>query len=289
VPQTVRYLSHEESRDINCQGRNLLINGKPFAQLPSPSLARSLAAWLRKLKALPPGERASAIRERLEATLDSESLRKRWEEFQKASKWIRVLGNVLFFYLFLIGPALIWKFGFLGAGPGLVLGLLLQTLTMGWLFWRAHGRLFPGGGEERFTPFLTMLLAPPTAIRACDLLGRRLVERWHPVAVAKFFCSAAAHQRLARQVLIDLRYPFPPAGPSDDPRVIAVVDWFREVLREETEKALERAGLDRADLLQPPARLEPANRTYCPRCGAQFVLAEGSCAECGGRRLHAFL
>src|SRR5262249_34562369 len=124
--------------------------------------------------------------------------------------------------------------------------------------------------------------------RASDLLGRRLLESYHPLAVTAVFCSPAEHNRLARQVLLDLQYPLPPEGPSNEARVLTALAWFRGLLREETEKVLARAGLDRTELLQPPAPIEPANRTYCPRCGAQFILTEGTCAECGGRPLQAF-
>ena len=266
----------------------MLVNKTVFAKTPSSSAARRLAGLMRELKALSEKERAPAIRRALGATLDAKAVRKRWEEFQTRSPRLRWLGNILFIYLFVIAAGLIWYFGFRLAGLWVVAGLLAQTFTIGWHFWRAHGVLYPGGVEERFAPFLTMLLAPPTAIRAHDLLARRLVENFHPLAVAEVFCPDPSFKRLARRVLLDLRFPVLPSVPSSEAAVAQTEEWFRAVLLEECEKAVEHAGLKPSELTQPPERSEAAHRSYCPRCDAQFVVEAGTCADCGGRALAAF-
>ena len=266
----------------------MLVNGTNFVKASSPTAARRLAGLLRELKTLLESDRAAAIRRALAATLDAKAARQRWEEFQSRSPRLRWLGNILFVYLFVIAPGLIWFFGFRLAGLWVVAGLLAQTFTIGWHFWRAHGALYPGGSEERFVPFLTMLLAPPTAIRAHDLLARRLVENFHPLAVAEAFCPGAPFQRLARRVLLDLRFPVLPSAPSSKAAVAQTEEWFRGVLLEECEKAVERAGLKPSELTQPPARSEATHRSYCPRCDAQFEVGTGSCEDCGGRALAPF-
>lgn len=286
-PQSARWLKYPEARTIGTEGSSVFVNETVFAKSPSSSAARRLAALMRELKSLSEKERAPAIRRALAATLDAKAVRKRWEEFQMRSPRLRSLGNVLFVYLFVIAPGLIWYFGLRHAWPGVVAGLLVQTFSIGWHFWRAHGALYPGGSEERFTPFLTMLLAPPTAIRAHDLLARRLVENFHPLAVAEVFCPGAPFQQLARRALLDLRFPVLPSTPSPEPDVVQTEEWFRGVLLEECEKAVERAGLKPSELTQPPARSESAHRSYCPRCDAQFVVEAGTCADCGGRALVA--
>ncbi|MBI3874586.1 MAG: hypothetical protein HY300_01170 [Verrucomicrobia bacterium] len=55
-----------------------------------------------------------------------------------------------------------------------------------------------------------------------------------------------------------------------------------------TEKFLRDEGLKPEELLAPPAPGDPGNRSYCPRCRAQFVTADGACADCGGRKLEPF-
>ena len=287
-PQSARWLRYPEAQTIGTEGSSVLVNGTVFSKTSSPTAARRLAGLMRDLKAFSEKERAPVIRRALAATLDAKAVRQRWEEFQVQSPRLRSLGNVLFVYLFGIAPGLIWYFGLRYAWPGVVAGLLVQTFNIGWHFWRAHGALYPGGSEERFTPFLTMLLAPPTAIRAHDLLARRLVENFHPLAVAEVFCPGAPFQRLARRVLLDLRFPVLPSAPSSEAAVVQTEEWFRGVLLDECEKAVEHAGLKPSELTQPPERLEAAHRSYCPRCDAQFVVEVGTCADCGGRALAAF-
>ena len=287
-PQFARWLRYSEAQSIGTEGRSVLVNGTNFVKASSPTAARRLAGLLRELKTLLESDRAAAIRRALAATLDAKAARQRWEEFQSRSPRLRWLGNILFVYLFVIAPGLIWFFGFRLAGLWVVAGLLAQTFTIGWHFWRAHGALYPGGSEERFVPFLTMLLAPPTAIRAHDLLARRLVENFHPLAVAEAFCPGAPFQRLARRVLLDSRFPMLPSAPSSKAAVAQTEEWFRGVLLDECEKAVEHAGLKPSELTQPPERLEAAHRSYCPRCDAQFVVEVGTCADCGGRALAAF-
>jgi hypothetical protein len=133
-----------------------------------------------------------------------------------------------------------------------------------------------------------MLLAPPTAVRSHDLLARRLVENFHPLAVAELFCPGAPFERLARRVLLDLRFPLLPRAPSAEAAVVQTEEWFRGVLLEECERAVQRAGLKPLELTRPPARSEATHRSYCPRCDAQFEVESGTCADCGGRELVAF-
>ena len=287
-PQGARWLRYLDAQSIGTEGRTVLVNGTLFVKAPSPKAARRLASLLRELKALPEIDRPAAIRRALVATLDANAARKRWEEFQTRSPRLRWLGNLLFIYLFVLAPGAIWFFGFRLAGLWVVAGLLMQTFTIGWLFWRAHGVLYPGGAEERFAPFLTMLLAPPTAIRAYDLLARRLVENFHPLALAEAFCAGTQLKQLARRVLLDLRFPMLPSAPSSEPAIVQTEEWFRGVLLEECERVAERAGLKPSELIQPPVRSEVTSRSYCPRCGAQFVVEGGVCADCGGRALAIF-
>ena len=64
---------------------------------------------------------------------------------------------------------------------------------------------------------VTMLLAPPAAIRAPDLLARHLLQNFHPLAVAQVLCSPGGFKSVARQALLDLRYPLLPVCPTNEP------------------------------------------------------------------------
>lgn len=288
-PHTARWLPYTEVRTVETDGRQLLVNGTSFLVATSPTAARRCATLLRDLKAMPASKREDRIRRAIYESLDPARVKKRWEEYSAQSIWLRRLGAGLFLYLFIVAPGVLWRFGFDAAGLSVAAGLLLQTVAIGYQFWCAHGALYPSGGEERFAPFLTMLLAPPTAIRAYDLLSRRLVEEFHPLAVAQVFCPGLPYRLLARRVLIDLRYPLLPSAPSEQSSVVETEEWYRRVLLDECEKSVAQAGLSAQELTQPLAPTELVNRAYCPRCGAQFTVETGKCADCGGRPLVSFV
>jgi hypothetical protein len=127
-----------------------------------------------------------------------------------------------------------------------------------------------------------MVMAPPTAIRGVDLLGRNLLEEFHPIAVAHVLCRPERFREFARETLQDLRHPFFPSAPTNDTASVRTEEWFRDEIIAAVETTVRQAGLDPAKLAAPPEASDPSHQSYCPRCGAQFVRAEGTCADCGG-------
>ena len=286
--QTARYVRFEDIRDVAIDGRQVLVNGGILLCATSTFAARSLVESLGRLRTLPRSGRAEAIKRLVRDGLDADAVSRRLGECRSRSGRIPILSNTLFVYLFLVVVPLVWRYGFGQFGLWLLGGMLAQTVTIGLLFRRAHRVLYPAAGEERFKLFLTMLLAPPTAIRAPDILARHLLEDFHPLAAAKVLCQAEDFKRFARRVLLDLRYPLHPICPVNEPAAIASEQWFRAAMGEAVEKFIQQVGLEAHELTLAPVPTEPANQSYCPRCGAQFVVREGTCADCGGRPLERF-
>lgn len=286
--QLGRWVPFATVRSIHSDGRRVLVDDSLFLVASSSASARRLVGILGGLRAAPERERADLIRAWVAAALSGDQMKSRWSAFLKAAPALGWLPSSLFCYLFILCPALLWKFSLGSVGGWLAGGLLVQTLLIGSFFYRAHRTLFPGGAEERLTPFLTMLLAPPTAIRAPDLLARHLMEELHPLAVVRGMCSGPAFESFARHALLDLHFPLLPVCPRTDPEAERVESWFRGLVLEEMERAVTEAGLDLVQLLGPPNRSEPGNQSYCPRCRTQFIRVSGVCGDCGGRPLAAW-
>ncbi|HEY2951814.1 MAG TPA: hypothetical protein VGK40_04475 [Verrucomicrobiae bacterium] len=286
--QTGQHLCFDDFKSIEADGRRVLVNDKLFLLALSPFEARRLAQSLRRLKQLPAKERAAAIREQISESLDQDKISARLEQLKMRARTIRLLSNGLFLYLFVLAPAGVWRLGLAQIVWFLLGGMLAQTISIAILFQRAHRSLYPDGREERFTPFLTMLLAPPTAIRAGDILSCHLLEHFHPLAVARVLCAPDQFKDFARQILLDLRFPMLPVCPTIEPGPVETERWFRAFHQEAVEKFATRSGLKLDELLKPPEPSEPSNLSYCPRCHAQFVTREGTCADCGGRALVPF-
>jgi len=151
-----------------------------------------------------------------------------------------------------------------------------------------HKIFYPAAEDERFTHFLIILLSPATTMRAHDILSRPLLERFHPLAIAKVFCAEEEFRNFASTILRDIRHPALPVCPRNESLALETESFSRSLLEKTVEEFLKKNNLSPAKLLQPP---EPGDSTcvsYCPRCLAQFTTLEGKCDDCGGLPLKRF-
>jgi hypothetical protein len=280
--QTEEVVPFDGIRSVEAGARAVRVNGQVLLKAASPGLAAQLARDLRRLSALAPAERAGAIAEILNASLDTKAIEQRWQEFRKQTAKVRLVTNVLFGYLFALAPMVIWQLGFRLCWLGLLLGLLALTITTAILFHRAHKLFYPAAEDERFTHFLTILLSPATTIRAQDVLSRPLFEAFHPLALAKVFCPEQEFRALAQSVVREIRFPGLPVCPREEPLAQAAERHARAALQQAVEGFLAQGGVRPDELAQPPTPNDETCRSYCPRCLAQFTTSEGSCADCGG-------
>ncbi len=286
--QSARYFPFAAVKNVTVTGKAIRIDGAPFLKTGSPYLAENLAAQLRRLAGLPQGKRTAALKELLTASLDVEAIRQRLAEFNRQSSMLRLIANVLFFYLFAAAPYSIWRFGLANVWLRLVIGLLALTTTLAVLFYRGHRRLYTDAGDDRITHFCMILLSPATSIRAHDALARPLLETFHPIAVACVLLEPERFREFARRIVLEIRHPCLPVCPTDEPGPRAVEGEARTALQAAVEKFLEQQKIDIADLIRPPVPTDEACRSFCPRCNAQFTTTAGECADCGGLPLTAF-
>jgi hypothetical protein len=280
-----RWAPFAEISSIAVAGKKVLINGQPFCHAGSESYAAFLVQNLRRLQAASPPQRVDLIQGLFAQQLNTSLIAARWQEASRRANMLRLLANVLLVSIFVVVPLLGWQFGVRRLLWPLLAGVLLQTVTVTVLYWRAHKALVPAAAEERFTWALTMLLAVPTAMRAHDLLLLRAFEHFHPLALGSTLLSPQNFESLARALFWDLHYPIEPLCPSGTPNAQAAVAWSHATWRKTVDAFLQERGLPLERWLAPPTPTEPAHRSYCPRCRTQFVLAEGTCADCGGLQL----
>lgn len=288
-PQPGGFARFEDMTLIEREGRKVFLNGALFLKAPTSHhathIARELAAQSKQNRE----QRAEAQREWLRRHFDADLVKRRLEEARIWQRRLRCAGLVLFASLFVALPVAMAVVGLAHCWPIVLAALLVQTGTQAFLFARAHQSLF---GERRdadtFTHLLTMLVAPPAAVRAHDCLTMNLGGTAHPLAVARAVCGPGEFRALAGLVLRDLVYPRLPQFSSSDEAAVATETRWRAALLAGVENLLRNAELEPAALLAAPAPSEPCNRSHCPRCLAQFITDSGRCADCGGRELVAF-
>jgi hypothetical protein len=287
-PQSGNWLPWDQVQKIQPSGKKVLINGQEFLRTASPAFAAQLAEQLRSILELKAARREGAIRQLISDSLDTKAIENRWKEFQKQTAGLRAVANLLFIYLFLGAPLIIRWFTLEHTWVALLLGILACTCPASFFFRRAHKQLYPKAEDERFTHMLLVLLSPVSAIRACDMLSRSLLETFHPLALARVFCAKEQFRAFARNILVEMRHPSLPFCPAAEPAAAQTEQQSRALLRGEIEKFIERAGLVPDELLQPPVPADESCRAYCPRCYAQFTTTTGVCEDCGGLKLVAF-
>ncbi len=283
--QTGELVGWEEVRSVKARGKQVRVNGRRLLAASSTLCAARLAGQLEELSRLPAAKRAAAIEQLIREGLDTKAVEGRWAEFQQQASGLRLPANLLVGYVFGAAPLLIWQFGFRRCWLGLLLGLLGFTITIATGFRRAHRALYPEAEDERFTQFLLVLLAPATTMRALDLLSRPLLERFHPLAIARVFCPEPEFGDFARAAWREVCHPALPVCPAGEPRAAEVEMYFRGALKSGIEKLLRQSALAPETLAAPPAPADETCRWYCPHCLAQFTAGPGACADCGGLAL----
>ena len=286
--QSGKFFLWSDIKSVQAQGKKVLINRELLVKAPSSILAGVLATRLSELSKLAAGKRAEALQSLIGTSLDTKSLEGLWNECLEHSRRIRLLQNILLCYLFLLAPLVIWEFGLHTTWLPLVILLLSLTASTALLFRRAHKHFYPAAEEERFTHFLTILLSPATTLRAHDVLSRHLLESFHPLALAKVFCSPVDFQDFARNIVRELHYPGLPLCPRDEPLAVATERHHRTALLKAVRNFVKKSGLNPDELLAAPAAVDESCRSFCPRCLAQFTTAEGICPDCGGIELVGF-
>lgn len=283
--QSESWLRWDDIRTVEFDDRAVLINGASFVETGSPAALRRLARRLSEWSKLPPASRSEAFARAEAEDLDVAKARSRVQEFLDCTGLLRSLCLGLFLLLFLGLPILAAQ---LDAGVILVLTvplLIVLQAAIAILFFFSHRRLHPTRRADRWKGALVAAVYPPVAMRILDRLTVPLLEDFHPLAAVAALSGGEDLRMLARRWLRDARHPRLPVCPSADPLCVETAREHRVRIRETYQRFFAAQGLSLRELLAPPARKETANRSYCPRCEDQYVLEQGACWSCGGRRL----
>lgn len=289
VEETVRFVAFEGLAEGSIKAREkwLMIDGARFVSCGSDASARHWAGVLRSIAAAKPRARVKVIEEAIAASMDTAAIGADLASLRRSSRYPRIAAHWVFAQLFLVLPAMVYVSELEPNWIRYAASLAGSTVLTVLAFHLAHRRLFPGDGGDRWVQNMLML-APPSAIRAHDRLGRRMFVDRHPLAVARVVCRPAELETFARRALLDLRAPVAPVCPLEDAAAIAVEADFRARVLRAVERSIAEAGLDVTALAKAPERSDPGSVAFCPRCRAEFAKVDAQCESCGGLALTAF-
>jgi hypothetical protein len=287
-----RYVRFDDQPVFSAIDREVFVADARFLRASSPHDARQLADRLNHIAQTPAAQRESAIASLLSAHTDVAAARERLAQFRSASMPLALFSGLLLADTFLVAPTLLWTMydhpsGWQILAVYLCFYLLLWALAIA-AYRKLHRTVAPDRRKERLKHSLLMLVSPANTMRGLSSITTDLFAEFHPLAVARVLLADEPFQIFARQSLRDIRQPLLPVYPTDDPRLVEIVESSRARLQAALERLVEQSGLDAATLLAPPAPEGPDVRSWCPRCEQQYSLSHGRCDDCGGIELVPF-
>ena len=275
-------------REISVRESELIINGECIVNFCSPQLAWSFAKLIRKLESAEESERGRVVDRALDRALKSRAVQLRYRVTAKRTNLLWLLCNLLWVYLVGISLLLIYSSSARLLWPSWLMILLILVAQTIWEFRSVSRRLYRRHPKQWRAHGLMMALSPLGAIRGFDFASRYALSTFHPLAVAQSLCRPNVSRQIARHVLLDLKYPLSQLDAKLPVLQAATVSWFQEHLEAAVQRSFVRAGISADELLTPPDAEGADCISYCPRCHAQYVLAEGVCEPCQNIRLRPF-
>lgn len=279
-------LRWEEVREVRVESRDLVIGDRFRVECASPHEAATLKARITRVAALSPDRREAALRGDVANSFRTAECTARLAEVRRAARTVRDHGIAFWLSLYVVVPALALRFGVeCLVLPGAAL-MLVFALIITWRFRRAHRALYPEARLDRGRELAKMILCPPTAIRAADLLLLPALEAFHPVTAAVAL-GGESGEAFLRSVARELGHPL--RVDSADARSEAVLRWQTATELQRCREVVEAARPDGWKTLLAPPVPDGSSRGYCPRCETQLNRTEGECPDCPGVRVVPFL
>jgi hypothetical protein len=277
--QTGRVLLYEQIDDVRTDGKNLMLNGTRFSKCASLDQADAFAKLIKQVAQEPVEIREKTIREFIAALFSKADALTRLEQASDMASEIRWTGLAFFMFLYVLVPVMTSIYGFIRFFIPVVAAMLFSASLVAVQYARAHKRLYPMKKSERIGNIVKMVLCPPLAIRAADLLSLEAISCFHPILVGTLLLgndTPVFHHSLIR----DLQYPL--QHNHTDPQTLSIVSWYSAVERDAVTNFLKLECSTTFDDFFTPPLWDEFSTVYCPRCSCQFAGSVGDCPDCPG-------
>jgi hypothetical protein len=263
----------------------LLINEQRFTKCATSRQAKSISDLINAAKeTTPPGrERLISAYIHKQFAIDEASMV--LHKVHDLTKPIRSMCCFLFIFLFVASPIIVTTLGLLRTIIPVAVGMILFAVQISLMFYRAHKALYPREISERWENLIKMIVCPPVAIRAVDVITKHALSEYSPVVLGDLFSGSAA-QQFVRRFILDLQHPLAYEAPNATSQEI--IAWAAGAQLTSCFEYLTRwSSLTEEEVLAPPQR-DGNSISYCPRCGGQFLVRSDGCPDCPGVGLREF-
>lgn len=216
-PQSGRTAPIVPDMRFSRRGSVLMVDGKTFCDIGDVETAHEVVVLLNKIKVLDEGSREREICDFWRTRLDVRGAKKAIREVVAASRDMRLMCSLFFIVAFVILPlAPLW----LGIDLTVLLGagiLFSFALAVCLMYHSCHRRCFLAYKDGLWGDLAKMILCPPSAIRACDLIMEKMSTRLDALPLAVLLLRGAERDAFLTEYLTDLEAAY---IPDDMPDII---------------------------------------------------------------------
>jgi hypothetical protein len=277
--QTGRVFTFEDIVAVAADGRYVSVNGSRFAKCGTPEQAEMLSQLIRRLSREPVENREKVIRESIDAQLDKQEASRRLTQVRDLIRSLRWMCSAFFVFLYIVIPILVSIYGLTRFVIPVAGIMFLAAVDISLRFNSVHRAIYPLRRGDRVGDVVKMVLCPPAAMRAIDLLTLDAMSQFHPVVISDLLLSPEDTD-FVRAVVCGLKYPL--HYDLTDPKGIAVVLWYASAQLDACAKLIRARDSRALDRLLAPPLWDGTSTAYCPRCLCQYTIQSGECPDCPG-------
>ena len=283
---TATVLTYEEISEVKTEGKYLLLNGERFVKCGSEEQAELFEKFIKKVSCEHIQIREKHICEFFAAQFSKVEALTQLTHLKSILAVLKWNCSGLFIIIYVIIPILVNLYGLNRLVIPAAIIMIVTTLFISAYYWHVHKMFYPAQLLERTSNTLKMILCPPTAIRAVDLMTLKGMSQYHPLLLAGLFLGSDSFLTFARTVITDLKHPL--RHEIMDSRAFAIISWHRTNELDACMKFLSKEySITFYELLAPPS-WDGVSSRYCPRCSCQFTTQSGECPDCPGVELLPF-
>ncbi len=275
-------------RSIAADGRSISINNEFITEVVSPGLAEQIAEIVQSLRILPENDRTRAIDDFLGKRFDVTATKTRLASFYENTSGLRTSSFILWLITLVVIPALALRYGFERIWI-LALAVMYTSMWITTISWvRLHRRYFPRERLARWGYAFMLAIVPISAMRALDLLAKRLLHDVHPGTAVAAMVPKERARRFLSYLMRDARHPMHPTSPVEEAEVQATEAFYRNAVATRMAGMIQALGYRPDELAAiPVATGDIEGEMVCPRCHARYTAEMRACEDCGGIDLQA--
>ncbi len=282
--QISQLIKIDDIKNIKCKNDTIFINDAQFLKGKNKKSIESLTKLIHELSKSASAKRQKIIENYFQSIMSTDDISGLKETYDKSTRILRLSCNILWFYIFLLSPVLIYFLGFFPMALYLIYGYgILHIITI-FIFYKSYRQTFKNHtAGVILNHLLRILLYPPALIRSPDIISQNFLELYHPIAILAALGSKEMVKKYALKLYLDLIYPL---GTSDlAKKDMETVSRFNEIHISELEKLTTRKGINKDSYTS----VRPAETTdyamYCPRCLTTYINKQKFCSDCGNIKL----